>query len=89
MRPSPVVDGASGQRCKPKDSAWHGSGATITFAKVGDESLTDLKTIKAKMHGCGYHWRGELLTSGALRRYIDGLSVTGLTSNAVMFDHAI
>jgi transaldolase len=30
-----------------------------------------------------------LLTSGTLRRYIDGLSVTGLTSNPTIFDHAI
>jgi transaldolase len=31
----------------------------------------------------------ELLTSGTLRRYIDELSVTGLTSNPTIFDHAI
>ena len=31
----------------------------------------------------------DLLTSGALRRYIDTLSVTGLTSNPTIFDHAI
>ncbi|MGA2274248.1 MAG: transaldolase [Bryobacteraceae bacterium] len=31
----------------------------------------------------------ELLTSGMLRRYIDDLSVTGLTSNPSIFDHAI
>lgn len=31
----------------------------------------------------------ELLTSGTLRRYIDELSVTGLTSNPSIFDHAI
>ena len=30
-----------------------------------------------------------LLTSGALRRYIQELSVTGLTSNPTIFDHAI
>ena len=30
-----------------------------------------------------------LLTSGTLRRYIDDLSVTGLTSNPTIFDHAI
>lgn len=30
-----------------------------------------------------------LLQSGALRRYIDELSVTGLTSNPTIFDHAI
>jgi transaldolase len=31
----------------------------------------------------------DLLTSGTLRRYIDELSVTGLTSNPSIFDHAI
>ena len=30
-----------------------------------------------------------LLTSGTLRRYIQGFSVTGLTSNPTIFDHAI
>src|ERR1041384_4294328 len=31
----------------------------------------------------------ELITSGTLKRYIDELSVTGLTSNPTIFDHAI
>ena len=31
----------------------------------------------------------DLLTSGTLRRYIDDLSITGLTSNPTIFDHAI
>ena len=31
----------------------------------------------------------DLLDSGALERYIDELSVTGLTSNPTIFDHAI
>src|SRR6202521_15937 len=31
----------------------------------------------------------SLLTSGTLRRYIQELSVTGLTSNPTIFDHAI
>src|SRR5262245_10246096 len=31
----------------------------------------------------------DLLTSGTLRHYIDELSVTGLTSNPTIFDHAI
>src|SRR5512142_546973 len=30
-----------------------------------------------------------LLTDGTLQRYIDDLSVTGLTSNPTIFDHAI
>jgi transaldolase len=31
----------------------------------------------------------NLLNSGTLQRYIDGFSVTGLTSNPTIFDHAI
>jgi transaldolase len=31
----------------------------------------------------------NLLTSGTLKRYISELSVTGLTSNPTIFDHAI
>src|SRR5258705_5396243 len=31
----------------------------------------------------------DLLTNGTLRRYIDEFSVTGLTSNPTIFDHAI
>src|SRR5215475_6265248 len=31
----------------------------------------------------------ELLTKGTLKRYIDELSITGLTSNPTIFDHAI
>jgi transaldolase len=31
----------------------------------------------------------DLLESGTLRRYVDGLSVTGLTSNPTILDHAI
>jgi len=30
-----------------------------------------------------------LLTSGVLRRYVEDLSITGLTSNPTIFDHAI
>src|SRR5713226_7345290 len=31
----------------------------------------------------------ELLTGGTLKRYLDELAVTGLTSNPTIFDHAI
>src|SRR5512146_2745932 len=31
----------------------------------------------------------ELLASGTLKRYIEELSVTGLTSNPTIFDHAM
>jgi transaldolase len=35
------------------------------------------------------HITRDLLTSGTLKRYIDELSITGLTSNPTIFDHAI
>jgi transaldolase len=31
----------------------------------------------------------DLLTSGTLRRYVEDLSITGLTSNPTIFDHAV
>ncbi|MGK2913567.1 MAG: heavy-metal-associated domain-containing protein [Porticoccaceae bacterium] len=31
--------------------------ATVVF----DETVTDLKTIKARVHECGYHCTGEML----------------------------
>jgi transaldolase len=48
----------------------------------------------AKLHDLGQSlWLDnitrELLNSGTLKRYIDELSVTGLTSNPTIFDHAI
>ena len=66
---------------------------------VGNRALglvtkeTNMKPTQ-QLHGLGQSlWldnitRG-LLTSGTLRRYIDELSVTGLTSNPTIFDHAI
>ncbi|HXX85856.1 MAG TPA: transaldolase [Casimicrobiaceae bacterium] len=47
-----------------------------------------------KLHGLGQSlWLDnitrDLLTSGTLERYIDELSITGLTSNPTIFDHAI
>ncbi len=47
-----------------------------------------------KLHGLGQSlWLDnitrDLLTSGTLQRYIDELSITGLTSNPTIFDHAV
>ena len=56
---------------------------------------TDIKAnATTRLHNLGQsHWldnitRG-LLTSGTLQKYIDEWSVTGLTSNPTIFDHAI
>jgi transaldolase len=51
-------------------------------------------TATEKLHDAGQSlWLDnitrDLLTSGTLKRYIDGLSITGLTSNPTIFDHAI
>src|ERR1700752_525451 len=48
----------------------------------------------AKLHDLGQSlWLDqitrELVVGGGLKRYIDDLSVTGLTSNPTIFDHAI
>jgi transaldolase len=50
--------------------------------------------VTGKLHGLGQSiWLDnitrDLLRSGTLKRYIDELSVTGLTSNPTIFDHAI
>jgi transaldolase len=47
-----------------------------------------------QLHGLGQSlWLDnitrDLLTSGTLQRYIDELSITGLTSNPTIFDHAV
>ena len=54
------------------------------------------KSLKAnqKLHDLGQslwldHMTRDLLSSGTLKRYIAEFSVTGLTSNASVFDHAI
>jgi transaldolase len=59
-------------------------------------SATEVKTMKATelLHNLGQSlWLDnitrDLLASGTLKRYITELSVTGLTSNPTIFDHAI
>src|SRR5579863_4999495 len=54
----------------------------------------DPMNATAKLHDLGQSiWLDnitrDLLASGTLKRYIDTLSVTGLTSNPTIFDHAI
>ena len=54
----------------------------------------DIMKATQKLHDLGQSlWLDnitrDLLTSGTLKRYIDELSVTGLTSNPTIFDHAI
>jgi transaldolase len=58
--------------------------------------MTGGKSMNAthKLHALGQSlWLDnitrDLLTNGTLKRYIDELSITGLTSNPTIFDHAI
>src|ERR1035438_1895787 len=58
-----------------------------------EEGWTTMKATKA-LHNLGQSiWLDnitrELLDRGILKHYIDDLSVTGLTSNPTIFDHAI
>src|SRR5208282_1158174 len=57
-------------------------------------SRGDLMKATQKLHDLGQSlWLDnitrDLLTSGTLQNYINQLSVTGLTSNPTIFDHAI
>src|SRR5260221_1536916 len=68
---------------------WDGCGRPPYIQPEGDT----MKPTK-KLHDIGQSlWLDnitrELLNSGTLKRYIDDLSVTGLTSNPTIFDHAI
>src|SRR5215467_4557750 len=69
-------------------------GGTAAQAKTPGEGKC--KTMKAtrSLHDLGQSiWLDnitrDLLKSGTLKRYIDELSVTGLTSNPTIFDHAV
>ena len=58
------------------------------------DAIDDPMKATAKLHDLGQSlWLDnitrDLLDSGTLQRYIDDLSVTGLTSNPTIFDHAI
>jgi transaldolase len=65
-----------------------------TFApNRGRSGVSDMKATQ-KLHNAGQSlWLDniarDLLTSGTLKRYIETLSITGLTSNPTIFHHAI
>src|SRR5438874_9825275 len=68
---------------------WRGCGRPPYIQPEGD-TMNPTKTL----HDLGQSlWLDnitrELLNNGTLKRYIDDLSVTGLTSNPTIFDHAI
>jgi transaldolase len=70
-----------------------------TEAKQSTKATGSTKAAESPKPTCALHDLGQslwldnitrdLLTTGMLQRYIDELSVTGLTSNPTIFDHAI
>src|SRR5262245_38404507 len=69
---------------------WQHCSRTINPNLSGGEIMKDTQLL----HNLGQSlWLDnitrDLLSSGTLKRYIDELSVTGLTSNPTIFDHAI
>jgi transaldolase len=69
---------------------------TTTKAAGPEKELSNMNTIRATrlLHDHGQSlWLDNitraLLDTGTLRRYIDEFSITGLTSNPTIFDHAI
>src|SRR5499427_11110562 len=63
-------------------------------ARAGEPEKGDAMKATQMLHDMGQSlWLDnitrDLLNGGTLKRYIDELSVTGLTSNPTIFDHAI
>jgi transaldolase len=78
----------------PRDAVGAGPSKDLRKRSLGPAIIdTNLKPTRQLQNLGQSLWldnisRG-LLTSGTLRRYVDELSVTGLTSNPTIFDHAI
>src|SRR4051812_45054447 len=88
------------RRCRHPMSRSNASAIYSTTICLGcrrpPRNWSEGDTMKAtkKLHDLGQSlWLDnitrELLNSGTLKRYIDELSVTGLTSNPTIFDNAI
>src|SRR5437870_11189871 len=70
---------------------WRGCGPRFSQLQPAKD---DTMNPTRKLHDLGQSlWLDnstrDLLNSGTLKRYVDELSVTGLTSNPTIFDHAI
>src|SRR5215475_7308265 len=79
---------------RPTPSASSPPSATGTIRRNRQFDQGGLMKATQRLHELGQSlWLDnitrDLLTSGTLRRYRDELSVTGLTSNPTIFDHAI
>ena len=76
-----------GRRIRCETALWRDAGRSTQLEG-------DMMRATQRLHDLGQSiWvdniTRDLLTSGTLKRYIDELSVTGLTSNPTIFDHAI
>src|SRR5262245_36269818 len=82
-------DRAHRRSARPRPAVAAGDGTISAYSLKGDAMQAT-----RKLHNLGQSlWLDnitrELLNSGTLKRYIDELSVTGLTSNPTIFDQAI
>jgi transaldolase len=65
-----------------------------SWARPSQDDQSNIMKATQSLHNLGQSlWLDnitrDLLNSGTLKQYIDELSVTGLTSNPTIFDHAI
>src|SRR5262249_16901216 len=87
--PCSRATGAPGCRFKAATHTWR-----FGPKRSADQARGDTMTATRALHDLGQSlWidnitRG-MLRSGSLQQHIDELSVTGLTSNPTIFDHAI
>ena len=97
-----IALGNSPEDVKRQATHVSASNADEGFAKAIDQFIlpraapasTDMRKATGQLHRLGQSlWLDnitrDLLTSGTLKRYIDDLSVTGLTSNPTIFEQAI
>src|SRR4249920_3291632 len=73
---------------------WRATVQRASFNLLSHQLRGDTMKATQKLHDLGQSlWLDnitrDLLTAGTLKRYIGELSVTGLTSNPTIFDHAI
>src|SRR5262249_36839362 len=85
-----MATGAAGCRPPCVRSRWNRCEGTVSPEYSGGNAMN----ATARLHHLGQSlWLDnitrDLLTTGTLQRYITELSVTGLTSNPTIFDHAI
>src|SRR5262249_55320643 len=74
--------------CRAKHASRHFNGGRLTTNR--GETMKPTGTLHDEGQSLWLdNITRDLLNTGTLKRYIDELSVTGLTSNPTIFDHAI